>query len=111
MDDPQRNIAILGCTGSIGQQTLEIIDQHPGHYNVEVLTARQNKDLLIQQALKFKPNVVVIGDDNHYFEVNDRLAVLDIKVFAGSDAIEQVVEMDTVASPFFGCIAGTISCA
>jgi len=96
MDLKKRNIAILGCTGSIGLQTLDIIDKHPGHFNVEVLTAGNNKDLLIQQALQYRPNVVVIGKEDYYQEVNQALSNHDIKVYAGASAIEQVVEMDSV---------------
>jgi len=96
MDLKKRNIAILGCTGSIGLQTLDIIDKHPGHFNVEELTAGNNKDLLIQQALQYRPNVVVIGKEDYYQEVNQALSNHDIKVYAGASAIEQVVEMDSV---------------
>jgi 1-deoxy-D-xylulose-5-phosphate reductoisomerase len=96
MDLPERNIAILGSTGSIGQQTLEIIERHPGYFNVEVLTAGKNKDLLISQARRHKPNVVVIKDESYYDEVNNNLSEYDIKVYAGEKAIEQVVEMDSL---------------
>ncbi|MEA3477134.1 MAG: 1-deoxy-D-xylulose-5-phosphate reductoisomerase [Bacteroidota bacterium] len=96
MEQRKKNIAILGCTGSIGLQTLEIIDQYPDQINVEVLTAHQNKDLLIQQAIKYKPNVVVIGKEEYYAEVNDSLSAYDIKVYAGEASIAQVVEMDSV---------------
>lgn len=96
MEQRKKNIAILGCTGSIGLQTLEIIDQYPDQINVEILTANQNKDLLIQQAIKYKPNVVVIGKEEYYTEVNDSLSPFDIKVYAGEASIAQVVEMDSV---------------
>jgi len=96
MNPQKRNIAILGSTGSIGQQTLEILDDHPGYFNVEVLSARQNKDLLIRQAIKYKPNVVVIGEDDHYQEVNKVLSPHEVKVYTGVSALEQVVEMDSV---------------
>jgi 1-deoxy-D-xylulose-5-phosphate reductoisomerase len=96
MDFPERNIAILGSTGSIGQQTLEMIERHPGYFNVEVLTAGRNKDLLIKQALNYRPNAVVIGDESQYNEVNSILAPENIKVYTGDDALEQVVEMDSL---------------
>jgi len=91
-----RNIALLGSTGSIGVQALEVIAAHPDGFQVEVLTAQNNADLLIQQALTHKPNVVVIGNDALYHTVFDALDKFNIKVFAGKNAIAQVVEMDTV---------------
>ena len=92
----KKNIAILGSTGSIGTQALEVIRQHPGHFVAEVLTAWNNHDLLIKQALEFKPNAVVIGDKASYKVVAGALIPHDIKVFAGEDAIVQIVEMDTI---------------
>ncbi|MEQ8238871.1 MAG: 1-deoxy-D-xylulose-5-phosphate reductoisomerase [Cyclobacteriaceae bacterium] len=94
--DKKRNIAILGSTGSIGTQTLEVIRQHAGRFQVEVLTAQNNADLLIQQALEFKPNVVVIGNEAHYQKVHDVLDSHDIKVYSGENALNAVVEMDTI---------------
>jgi 1-deoxy-D-xylulose-5-phosphate reductoisomerase len=91
-----KNIAILGSTGSIGQQTLDVIDQHQDDFTAEVLTANNNVDLLIAQALKFKPNVVVIGNEEKYPIIKEALAKEPIKVFAGKEAIEQVVEMGTI---------------
>jgi 1-deoxy-D-xylulose-5-phosphate reductoisomerase len=91
-----RGIAILGSTGSIGTQALEVIEQQPEHFQVEILTAGNNADLLIAQALKFKPNAVVIGDESKYQTVMDSLWPEGIKVFAGADALEQVVQMDGV---------------
>jgi 1-deoxy-D-xylulose-5-phosphate reductoisomerase len=92
----KRHIAILGSTGSIGTQTLEVIRDHPGSFQVEALTAFSNADILIQQAIQFKPNAVVIGDKNLYNKVNDALAHHQVKVFAGYDSIEQVVEMEDI---------------
>jgi len=89
-------IAILGSTGSIGTQTLQVIEQNTDKFSVEVLTANKNADLLIQQALKFNPNCVVICDDNQYLKVKDALFDNDIKVYAGQEALEQVVENDNV---------------
>jgi 1-deoxy-D-xylulose-5-phosphate reductoisomerase len=95
MTTPKR-IAILGSTGSIGTQTLEVIRQHPEDFVVEVLTAQNNCDLLIEQALEFNPNAVVIGNEAKYQKVKEALIPHDIKVFAGQKAIAQVVEMDSI---------------
>jgi len=92
----KKNIAILGSTGSIGTQALEVIAEQHEHFAVEVLTANSNADLLIQQALKFKPNCVVIADESKYQAVKEALLPHDIKVYAGNDAIAQVVEFDSV---------------
>jgi len=92
----KKNIAILGSTGSIGTQALEVIEAHPDHFEVEVLTAQNNCDLLIEQSLKFKPNVVVICNEDHYQKVFDALDPKDIKVYAGEKALASVVEMDTI---------------
>jgi 1-deoxy-D-xylulose-5-phosphate reductoisomerase len=91
-----KRIAILGSTGSIGTQTLEVMDAHPSLFEVEVLTAANNVDLLIQQAIKYKPNVVVIQNEFHYSKLSLALSSLPIKVYAGFDALAQVVEMDSV---------------
>lgn len=95
MTEPKR-IAILGSTGSIGTQTLEVIRQHPSDFQVEVLTAQNNAELLIEQALEFIPNAVVIGNEALYFKVKEALIPKDIKVFAGQKSIAQVVEMETI---------------
>jgi 1-deoxy-D-xylulose-5-phosphate reductoisomerase len=94
--DKKRNIAILGSTGSIGTQTLEVIRQQPDRFDVEVLTAQNNADLLIKHALEFKPNVVVIGNEAHYQKVHNALDSHDVKVYSGENALKAVVEMDTV---------------
>jgi len=98
--DPQpssiKHIAILGSTGSIGTQALEVIAAHPGEFAVEVLTANGNADLLIQQSLKFHPNAVVITEKSKYQQVKDALLPHDIKVYAGEEALAQVVAMDTL---------------
>ncbi len=80
----KKRIAILGSTGSIGKQALEVIGKNPDRFEVEVLTAFNNTDLLIEQALKFLPNVVVIGNEGKYPQVRDALAKVPVKVFAGS---------------------------
>jgi len=91
---PIKRIAIFGSTGSIGTQTLEVIADNPSMFSAEVLTAHNNDTLLIEQALKFNPNIVVIGDDKKYTAVKDALASTDIKVFAGEKALEEVAAMD-----------------
>ncbi|MGI8893433.1 MAG: 1-deoxy-D-xylulose-5-phosphate reductoisomerase [Bacteroidia bacterium] len=91
-----KRIAILGSTGSIGKQTLEVISLHPEEFTVEVLTAQNNADLLIDQAKKHKPNCVIIGDENNYNYVKNALQPLDIKVFAGRKSIVEIVEMETI---------------
>lgn len=92
----KKHVAILGATGSIGTQTLEVIKSHPDKFEVEVLTAQNNADLLIQQALEFKPNCVVIANESLYEKVKAALIPADIKVYAGEKALAQVVEMENV---------------
>ncbi len=96
MSDKRKSVAILGSTGSIGTQTLEVIKENPDLFEVEVLTANSNSKLLIKQAAKFKPNVVVIGDEKKYDEVFKELDPLDIKVYSGINALADVVQMDSV---------------
>jgi 1-deoxy-D-xylulose-5-phosphate reductoisomerase len=91
-----KNIAILGSTGSIGKQALEVIENNPEKFSVEVLTAFNHADLLIEQAKKFRPNVVVIANEEKYSIVNMALANEGIKVYSGSDALAQVVEMGSI---------------
>lgn len=91
-----KNIAILGSTGSIGTQTLEVISQQPDSFKVEVLSAHSNAKLLIKQSKKYKPNAVVIQNESFYKEVFDALNPLDIKVFAGEKSLEQIVEMSEI---------------
>ena len=92
----KKRIAILGSTGSIGTQALEVIHQNQDIFEVEVLTANNNVDILIQQAKTFQPNVVVIANPEKYKLVSEALKNEPIKVYAGSDALNQVVQMDTV---------------
>ena len=92
----KKNVAILGSTGSIGTQTLEVIQAQPENFQVEVLTAQNNADLLIEQALKFQPNCVVIGNESLYHKVKEALIPHDIKVFAGEKAIADVVAMEEI---------------
>jgi 1-deoxy-D-xylulose-5-phosphate reductoisomerase len=92
----KRKIAILGSTGSIGTQALDVISANADLFEVEVLTAQNNADLLIEQAAKFRPNVVVIGNEKLYEKVSSALDPLDIKVYAGDNALGYVVESDSV---------------
>jgi 1-deoxy-D-xylulose-5-phosphate reductoisomerase len=91
-----KRIAILGSTGSIGTQALEVIDQHPAIFEVEVLTAMSQADLLISQAIKYKPSHVVIGDESKYEFVKNALSGLNINVHAGAKSLEEVVTLDSV---------------
>lgn len=90
----QKRIAIFGSTGSIGKQTLEVIAAHPELFVAEILTAHSNESLLIEQALLFIPNIVVIGEIAKYAIVKKALEGKPIKVFAGEEALEQVAAMD-----------------
>jgi len=92
----KKHIAILGSTGSIGAQAIEVIQQHPERFETEVLTAQNNADLLISQAIMLKPNAVVIGNEQYYGKVKDALFSLGIKVYAGEESLSQIVEMDTI---------------
>ena len=101
----KKKIAILGSTGSIGTQALEVINEHPDLFEVEVLTANNNSSLLIKQAKKFKPNTVVIANKEKYKELNEVLSALGIKVFAGNESLENVVEggnIDVVLTALVG---------
>ncbi len=91
-----KRIAILGSTGSIGTQALEVIDQHPAIFEVEVLTAMSQADLLISQAIKYKPSHVVIGDESKYEFVKNALSGLNINVHAGAKSLEEVVTLESV---------------
>jgi len=93
-DQPIRRIAIFGSTGSVGTQALEVIGANPDKFSAEVLTAHGNEELLIQQALRFNPNIVVIGDERKYGRVKQALSNTNIKVFAGERALEEVAAMD-----------------
>lgn len=92
----KKRIAILGSTGSIGTQALEVIHQNPEKFEVEVLTANNNVDVLIDQAKKFQPNAVVIANTDKYSYVSEALKNEPVKVYAGADALNQVVQMDTI---------------
>ncbi|WP_194349938.1 1-deoxy-D-xylulose-5-phosphate reductoisomerase [Pontibacter beigongshangensis] len=92
----RKRIAILGSTGSIGTQALEVIAANPDSFELEVITAHNNADLLIAQALAFKPNALVIANEAHYEKVREALKQEDVKVYAGANALNSVVEMGTV---------------
>ena len=92
----KRHIAILGSTGSIGTQALDVIRSNNDRFEVEVLTAHQNADLLIAQAVEFQPNVVVIGNENLYEKVKSALTNYPIKVYTGAKALNSVVEMEQI---------------
>jgi len=105
MEQEKKKIAILGSTGSIGTQALEIVTEQSDFLQVEVLTANTNADLLIKQAIAFRPNHVVIADESKYLQVKEVLDPLDIKVFAGNKAIEElmgITEADTVLTAMVG---------
>lgn len=93
---PIRRIAILGSTGSVGARALEVLDALPHLLQAEVLTAHGNARLLVEQARKYQPNAVVITDESKYSEVKDALSSLPIKVFAGQEALNEVVSWDSV---------------
>ena len=96
MSKKKKHIAILGSTGSIGTQSLEVVGAHPERFVVEVLTANNNSDLLIRQAKKHNPNIVVIANESKYNEVNNALFDLGIKVFSGEKSLEDVVENENI---------------
>lgn len=91
-----KRIAILGSTGSIGTQALNVIRRHRDLFDVEVLCAGSNADLLISQALEFAPNAVVISDESKYRQVQEALAATDVKVFAGEQSMCDLMDMDSI---------------
>ena len=95
-DTPKKKIAILGSTGSIGRQTLDVCRQHPDRFQIELLTANTNSALLVEQAREFDPNCVVICDGSRYQEVFDALDPLGIKVFSGIESVEDIVQGDNI---------------
>ncbi len=92
----KKRIAILGSTGSIGTQALDVISKNPDHFEVEVLTAYNNVELLAKQAIEFEPNTVVIANESKYDELVQSLKDFPIKIYAGDEAISQIVEMDSI---------------
>ena len=92
----KKRIAILGSTGSIGSQALQVLEEQKEQFELEVLTANDNAGLLIQQAIKHNPNTVVIANESKYSEVKNALSSSPVKVYAGRDALDQVVEMESI---------------
>ena len=92
----KKQIAILGSTGSIGTQALEVIDDNSSLFEAYALTANNQVDLLIEQARKYKPEVVAIANEAHYAKLKSALSDLPVKVFAGDNAIAQIAEMEPV---------------
>ena len=92
----KKKIAILGSTGSVGQQTLSVISNYPEKFEISLLTAQQNSKLLIEQAIKFQANTVVIGDESLYNDVEEVLWKEDIKTYAGEAALLDAVQMDEI---------------
>lgn len=92
MENHKKKIAILGSTGSIGTQALQVINEHTDVYEAYILTANRNVDLLVKQARKFRPEIVVIADESRYQILRDALSDLPIKVYAGAEALCQVVQ-------------------
>ena len=106
----RRKIAILGSTGSMGVQALEVVEQFPELLEIEVLAALNSADLLIEQAKKFKPNTVVIVNEAHYAKVKEALWNDDIKVFAGMDSLCDLMEMSSIEM-VLSCIVGVAGLA
>jgi len=92
----KKGIAILGSTGSIGTQALDVIEAYPDYFDLQVITAGKNADLLIEQALKYKPNTVVITEESLYEKVKNALIDEDVHVYAGAESLCQVVESNEV---------------
>lgn len=99
-----KHIAILGSTGSIGTQALEVVRANPGRFEIDCLTAHSNSQLLIQQAIEFLPGAVVIGNESKYEEVRSALSALPIKVWAGEDAISQMMEQESTQLVLTACM-------
>ena len=96
MKNKKKHVAILGSTGSIGKQALEVISEHEELFIVEVLTCNRNVSLLIEQAKKFNPNAVVVTHEENLSIVRDSLLNLGIKVFGGEQSLEEIVEMESI---------------
>lgn len=92
---PRKRLAIFGSTGSIGTQALDVVRSHQELFEVEILTAQTNDELLVAQALEFNPNAVVIGDEKKYAKVKEALSGTSVKVFSGEAALEEVADFDS----------------
>ncbi|MBQ5539831.1 MAG: 1-deoxy-D-xylulose-5-phosphate reductoisomerase, partial [Bacteroidales bacterium] len=95
-ENSKRRIAVLGSTGSIGTQTLDVIRRNPDKFCAEILVAGKNWELLAKQAIEFQPNAVVIADETHFSDLKTALEDFPVKVYAGDKAVSQVVEFETV---------------
>ena len=104
----KKRIAVFGSTGSIGTQALDVIRSNPALFETEILTAQNNAELLIQQALEFNPNAIVIGDESKYKMVQEALSKTSIKVFAGEAALEEVADFDTYDVMLAGIVSESI---
>jgi 1-deoxy-D-xylulose-5-phosphate reductoisomerase len=91
-----KGLAILGSTGSIGTQALEVVRNHFGKFNIRVLTAQNNWNLLVEQAREFQPEMVVISNPDHYEYVRNGLENLPTEVLTGDDAIAEVVQLQGI---------------
>jgi 1-deoxy-D-xylulose-5-phosphate reductoisomerase len=100
----KKHITILGSTGSIGTQALEVVRSNPGSFEIDCLTAQNNADLLVKQAREFMPGTVVIGNTDKYAAVQQQLADLPIKVYAGDDAITQMMEQESTDIVLTACV-------
>ena len=93
-DQNKKRVAIFGSTGSVGKQALQVIASNPDRFSAKILTAHNNDELLVKQALAFSPELVVIGDDKKYAKVKESLAGKPVKVLAGEQALEEAAAMD-----------------
>lgn len=100
----KKGLAILGSTGSIGTQALEVVEAYPDYFDLQVITANKNADLLIEQALKYRPNTVVLVDDTYYKKVKEALSQEDIHVYCGEDALCQAVESNEIHMVLTGLV-------
>ncbi len=92
----KKRVAILGSTGSIGTQTLDVVAQHPKNFELKVITGRNNVDLLVKQALKFTPEHIVVTNKDHYQEVYNALKELPVEIHAGEDCLSQIVQLEDI---------------
>jgi 1-deoxy-D-xylulose-5-phosphate reductoisomerase len=99
-----KHISILGSTGSIGTQALDVVRSNPGAFEIDCITAQNNSELLIKQAKEFLPGTVVIGNEDKYAEVRDALANVPVKVFAGEDAIVQMMTQESTEIVLTACV-------
>lgn len=100
----KKHISILGSTGSIGTQALDVVRSNPGTFEIDCLTAQNNAELLVSQAREFLPGTVVIGNDSKYSEVQQQLSDLPIKVYAGEDAITQMMAQESTEIVLTACV-------